>query len=325
MPTDLSERRVLITGAGGYLGSETLRFIADNGIAIGRLIAMDVRDIAQADRIPNAEYIAMDIRSPDLKKTLAQFEIQSVVHLVSVVSPGKRDDREFLHSVDVAGTENLLQACVGAGVEQIILTSSGAAYGYYPDNPVPLTEDDALRGNPEFAYSDHKRLVEEMLARYRKSQPALKQLILRPCTILGATTDNQITAMFRRKRIMGIRGASLPFVFIWDQDVAECIVRGLQQIAAGIYNVAGSGSMTLPEIATALNKPYIGLPSALVKSALWILKRLGATSYGPEQVNFLRYRPVLSNARLIEEFGYTPHKTSREAFEYYWEHNGKKG
>lgn len=325
MAKDLSQRSVLITGAGGYLGNQTLRLIAEKGIEFGRLVAMDVREIPQSDRIPSAEYIQMDIRDPDLKGTLKKYEFDNVVHLVSVVSPGKKDDRAFLYSVDVEGTKNLLRACVASGVSQIILTSSGAAYGYYADNPNPLSEDDALRGNAEFAYSDHKRLVEEMLGRYRESHPGLKQLILRPCTILGETTDNQITAMFHRKRVLGISGAPTPFVFIWDRDVAECIVRGLEQSAAGIYNVAGTGSVTLREIADVLGKPYIELPSVLLKTALWFLKRLGLTPYGPEQVNFLRYRPVLSNARLIQDFGYTPHKTSREALDFYWDQNRHKG
>jgi hypothetical protein len=39
--------------------------------------------------------------------------------------------------------------------------------------------------------------------------------------------------------------------------------------------------------------------------------------YGPEQVVFLKYRPVLSNRKLKEEFGYTPLKTSEEVFRFY--------
>ncbi|MCH7511825.1 MAG: epimerase, partial [Chloroflexi bacterium] len=116
-----------------------------------------------------------------------------------------------------------------------------------------------------------------------------------------------------------------PFVFIWDRDVEECILKGIEEDAAGIYNVAGTGTLTLREIAGILGKPYLELPSALLKAALSILKRLGLTQYGPEQVNFLRYRPVLSNEKLIDEFGYTPQKTSREAFDFYLECNQDKG
>lgn len=325
MDRPLSERSVLITGAGGYLGGETLRAIGEKGISIGRLVAMDVRDVPESRRIRNAVYLRGDIRDPALRRVFEEHRFDSVVHLVSVVSPGKKDDREFLHSVDVGGTRNLLEACVATGVDQVILTSSGAAYGYYEDNPPALKETDPLRGNPEFAYSDHKRMVEEMLAEFRLRHPALRQLILRPCTIVGETTDNQITAMFHRRFVLGVAGAAAPFVFVWDRDVVECILRGLIERREGIYNVAGSGTMTLREIAGLLGKPYLALPAGLLKAALGALKALGLTRYGPEQVNFLRYRPVLSNEKLIREFGYTPRRTSREAFEFYLGHHRDRG
>jgi len=44
---------------------------------------------------------------------------------------------------------------------------------------------------------------------------------------------------------------------------------------------------------------------------------LHLTVHGPEQVGFLRYRPVLANARLKDGFGFTPARTSAEAFEEY--------
>ena len=63
-----------------------------------------------------------------------------------------------------------------------------------------------------------------------------------------------------------------------------------------------------------LRKPYRPLPAGLIQGVLRVLKPLRLSQYGPEQVDFLRYRPVLANRRLKEEFGYTPRYTSREAF-----------
>jgi len=49
------------------------------------------------------------------------------------------------------------------------------------------------------------------------------------------------------------------------------------------------------------------------------MRPLGLSRYGLEQVDFLRYRPVLSNEKLKSEFGFTPRMTSAEVFDYYWE------
>ena len=175
-----------------------------------------------------------------------------------------------------------------------------------------------MRGNPEFAYADHKRLIEELLARYRKEHPKLKQLIFRPGTVLVRNTDNSITKLFLGKRILGLRGFDTPFVFIWDQDVTDCVLRGIEEEKEGIFNLAGDGVVTLKDIAALTAKPYIELPLFVFKSALWLMQKLGATPHGPEQVLFLQYRPVLANHKLKSEFGYIPKMTSKEAFLYFW-------
>jgi UDP-glucose 4-epimerase len=314
-----SENRisVLVTGSDGYLGRQLLEALAREREGFENIVAMDVRDTPHQERQAGIEYLTADIRSPDLGNIFGQFHIDHVVHLASIVTPGKKTDRDFEYSVDVQGTQNVLEACVASNVGRIIITSSGAAYGYHPDNPAWLNEDHVLRGNPEFAYSDHKRLVEEILARYRREHPELKQLIFRPGTILGDTANNQITALFEKPVLIGLMGADAPFVLIWDKDVIGCIMKGIKEDLTGIYNLAGDGIITMREMASMLDKPYLSLPVWLVRISLWILKKFGLTQYGPEQIGFLRYRPVLSNRHLKEVFGYTPEKTTRQTFKYY--------
>ncbi len=306
---------ILITGASGYVGSLLLQRIARQRGLFAAVTAFDVRPPSKASELPGVNYVVGDIRDDTLERALHANPMDTVVHLASIVTPTKEMTRAFACSVDVEGTRNVLQSCVGANVKQIIVTSSGAAYGYYADNPQPLTEDDALRGNPEFAYSDHKRRVEEMLATFRRDQPGLRQLVFRVCTILGEQTDNQITDIFRKALITGIAGTETPFVFIWDQDLVECIVKGILDRAEGVYNVAGDGQVTLRQIARLIGKPYLAIPPSLLRSALWFFHKLGISQYGPEQVNFLRYRPVLANDRLKTRFGYAPRFSSREAFD----------
>jgi UDP-glucose 4-epimerase len=204
-------------------------------------------------------------------------------------------------------------------VRRVVVSSSGAAYGYHPDNGAAhdgwLTEDDPVRGNVEFAYSDHKRQVEEMLAELRETRPELEQVVLRIGTILGDRVDNQITALFEKRRLLKIRGSDSPFVFIWDTDVVAIIERAVTGPVTGIFNVAGDGALSIDEIAARLGRPVLAVPEPVVRAALTVGRRLGLTAYGPEQTRFLRYRPVLANDRLKEVFGHVPSRTSAEAFE----------
>ena len=308
-------RRVLITGASGFLGQGLVRALATHG-SCQAVIAVDVREVLPAQRLPGITYITQDVRDPALASTLAEHQVDTVVHLASIVTPGKDSNRAFEYSVDVGGTHNVLQACVQQGVSHIVVSSSGAAYGYHADNPDWLTEDMPLRGNESFAYSHHKRLVEEMLAQYRQSHPTLQQTVLRIGTILGERVDNQITALFEKPRLLAIAGSDSPFVFIWDEDVTGATLHALSgQAPSGCYNLAGDGALTIFEIAQRLNKQTLVLPAWLLQSALFVGHKLGISRYGPEQLDFLRYRPVLLNTALKTRFGYTPGKTSVAAFE----------
>ncbi|MFH1873432.1 MAG: SDR family oxidoreductase [Pseudomonadota bacterium] len=302
---------VLVTGSSGYLGNQVVAELARR--ADIATVALDVR--APAQRLEGVSYEVADIRAKEVDAIVARHRPQVVVHLASIVTPGKDSDREFEYSVDVGGTRNLLEACLSHHVQRVIVSSSGAAYGYHADNPQWLGESDPLRGNQSFAYSWHKRLVEEMLAEYRVSQPQLQQLVFRIGTILGATVHNQITDLFEKPRLLAIRGADSPFVFIHDQDVVGAIVQGVDSKVTGIFNVAGDGKLSIFEIAQRLGKRCVVFPASLLQAALWLLKKLGLTQYGPEQIDFLRYRPVLDNRRLKEEFGYVPKLSSAEVFE----------
>jgi UDP-glucose 4-epimerase len=317
-------RRIFVTGGAGYLGSALLGAMAPRlgQGELSSLVASDVRDVPQEKRLPGVEYVTHDVRAAGLAQILADRGIDTVVHLAAIVTPGARSNRELEYAVDVTGTRNVLEACVASGVQRILVTSSGAAYGYYADNPPWLGEDAAIRGNEAFAYSYHKRLVEEMLAAYRRAHPQLRQVVFRVGTILGETTRNQITALFDRPRLLAIRGSRSPFVFIWDQDVVGAIEHAIRTDAAGIYNVAGDGAMGIEEIAARLGKPCVHLPAGLLRAVLAVLHPLRLSRYGPEQVDFLRYRPVLDNRRLKEELGYRPRMTSAEVFDFYCRTHG---
>ncbi|UVE17929.1 SDR family oxidoreductase [Pseudomonas sp. LS44] len=306
--------RVLITGAAGFIGQQVLADLSAH-YPDWTLIAADIRALGQQWLKPNLESVTLDISQPQqVHDCIAAWQPQAIVHLASVVTPPPGMNEAQLHAIDVGGTRAVLKAALANGVEQLIVTSSGAAYGYFPENAEWIDEEDPLRGHAQFAYAKHKREVEQLLAQARRQQPELKQLVLRPGTILGKRVNNQITDMFKKHSVMGIRGSDSRFVFIWDQDVVSIIRQGLERSSAGIYNLAGDGALSLREIAQILGKPYRALPACLIAGALRVLKPLGLTQYGPEQLDFLRYRPVLANRRLKEEFGYRPRYTSREAF-----------
>jgi UDP-glucose 4-epimerase len=84
-----------------------------------------------------------------------------------------------------------------------------------------------------------------------------------------------------------------------------------------VFNLCGAGALALPEIARRLGKVYLPLPAFVLSGVLSLLHGLGVSARGPEQVDFLRYRPVLANDALVHEFGFEPRFTSEACFEHY--------
>lgn len=312
--------RVLVTGGNGFLGRSVVRGLAG---AVEHVVSTDLA-LPEVPTPGVVHEIADVTDAQRVAEVVAEHGVDVVVHLASIVNPGRGMSDETAYRVDVDGTRNVLAACVAHGVRRIVVSSSGAAYGYHADNPAWITEDQPVRGDEDFAYSRHKGLVEGLLARAREEHPELEQVVLRIGTILGRTVDNQITALFQRKRLLRIAGSDSPFVFIWDEDLVEIVLRAVTGEVTGTFNVAGDGAMTIQQIAEVLGRPVLTIPEPVLRTALAIAKPFGLTQYGPEQTKFLQYRPVLDNTRLKRDFGFVPTHSTREAFEAWRQAQGNR-
>ncbi len=311
--------KILITGAAGDIGTRLVSFFSKQ-----KDVALFTTDLSRPRVTGDYEHKDFDVRDGKFFNWVKEISPQVVVHLASIISLPDNMSRKDAHDIDVVATEKLMATCVTVGVEKIVVTSSGAAYGYWQDNAQWLTEDMPIRGNDDYFYSSHKRQVEELMAVYRSDYPQLKQVILRPGTVLGPNFQNPITNMFAQKKITGIKGTDSPFVIIWVDDLVAYLIESAVDNVEGIYNVAGDGTLSLQKIAKRLNKPYLALPAWFMRGMLTILKPLGLSQYGPEQVKFIEFRPVLDNKKIKHGFKHQPSKTTEQAFESFLQETHKE-
>ncbi|MFW5825441.1 MAG: NAD-dependent epimerase/dehydratase family protein [Marinobacter sp.] len=309
-----TQKRILITGAAGHIGHQLGNRLAQDHFVFGT-------DISKREGL-DFPLEVLDVRDNKLVLTLAEYRITHVIHLASVLQASP--DRQRDYDIDINGTRNVLEASVAAKVQHLTVITSGAAYGFHADNPPWIDEDTPLQGNPEFACSDHKRKVEELLARYRAEHPQLQQLIFRPGTMVGAETRDPITDLFLAPRLLAIRGSQSPFVFVSDQDLVGALEQGVREDSTGRYNIAGDGALSIREIARKLDKPLLVLPAGVMKAGLQIGKWLGRP-VTPQLLDRLRYPPVLSNRRLKEDFGYGLQMTSAQTFDAFLRQARQKG
>ena len=81
-------RRVLVTGAAGFLGQSLIHQLARQATCEA-VIAVDVREVPPDQRLPGITNLVQDVRDPALAHTVAAHGIDTVVHLAAIVTPGK--------------------------------------------------------------------------------------------------------------------------------------------------------------------------------------------------------------------------------------------
>jgi UDP-glucose-4-epimerase GalE len=150
---------VLVTGGGGYIGSNTAHALARAG---HRPVIFDDFSRGHREFAAGFEVVAGDVTRPaDLDAAFARQEIGAVVHFAALIEVGEsvRAPAEF-HRVNVGGTACLLSAMRRAGVSRIVFSSSAAVYG--APTRVPIPEAHALV--PINPYGRTKLAAEELLA-----------------------------------------------------------------------------------------------------------------------------------------------------------------
>jgi len=185
--------KILITGAGGYIGSVATDLFLSRGYEVVGLDNFQTGYKAPLDLLKNKYPNKFRYYKTDLKEDLSpifdkESGISAVIHYAasclvdeSMKNPGKY----FLNNV--SATSNLLSIMDKNNIRNLIFSSTCAIYGeaeYYPiDEKHPL--------NPTTPYGASKKMAEEVIQWYGKLRN-FNYMILRYFNVCGATTDGSI-------------------------------------------------------------------------------------------------------------------------------------
>ncbi len=316
---------VAVTGPTGTFGFGLIPLLQDDD-RIGRIVGIARRPFDPAERgWTKMEYRRGDVRDPDaLHEAFAGADV--VVHLAfSLMGEGERT-----RAINVDGSRNVFEAAVAAGAERICYASSVAAYGFHEDNPMWLTEETPARGTPEHFYSGQKAEVERVLAETLQRRRKTVAYVFRPCIVAGPRAQMLLEELpyFRLSDAMPdavagllasmpmlkpvIPDAGLRFQLVHEEDVAAAFLAGVQgKGEPGPYNLAGSGTLTMSDLAAELGWYSVRVPELAVDAAAEVVSRLPRA---PESVSWIHAarKPVLMKvARAAQQLGWKPRHTSR--------------
>jgi UDP-glucose 4-epimerase len=311
--------RYVITGGSGYIGTRLVDLLGGREDTELIVIA-DARPPATYK--PRTRYERLDVRNRDaVRAVLERDRPDALIHLAFILNPSH--DEHLMYDVDVNGTHNVLEAAGAAGVGQVLVTSSAVAYGAFPDNPVPLTEEDPVRGVPSFSYARDKTEADRICQLWAYTHPDRVMTIVRPCIVFGPNVDNYLVRLFTDQPFTPDTGhLDYELQFVHEDDVVEAISGLLDGRHAGAYNVAGDGTMTVRECAALTESPTRKIPMrayrALAK-AMWAARKSEAP---PGQIEFGVHPWIVSTDKL-KATGWAPKHSTRETFELTMEAKGK--
>lgn len=238
--------RVLVTGAGGFIGSRAVELLRDDHELVGI-----GRTEAPVGLPEGVDWIRADLASP-LDVAALPGGVDAVVHLAQsrryADLPAGASD---VFEVNVRSTFELLEYARGAGAAAFVLASSG---GVYRRSPEPLTEGDPVQAAD--LYLGSKLASEGLLGSYAGE---FRTVALRPFFVFGPKQPTMMVAGLVRRVVAGEEitvngdpGLRLNPTFV--DDAVAAIGAAIGGDTRGPVNVAGSDVVSFTELVAAIGE-----------------------------------------------------------------------
>lgn len=251
-----------------------------------------------------------NVREIDQNADVIAEPLDVFIHL----APGDHDALVERRRSAVIGTPELLQAATVQGAKHIVLLSSAMVYGAWPNNPVPLTEDTALRPDFGFAFARQLATVEQLVDDWRELGDDRSATVLRPVPAMAADGVSSLV----RALAAGMGGRlgedDVPAQFLHLNDLADAVLLATRKKLDGVYNVAPDGFVHSARVRSLWGMaPRLRLPdqmSEIVSDVRWRFQR---GPIPPGLRPYVRSTWLVSNGRLRSE-GWSPTVTNEQAF-----------
>ncbi len=263
------QKRVLVTGGAGYVGSVLVPHLLSKGYHVTVLDTFWFWNTPEEFRaacgnlVVNANPEQLHLVPGDLRDSrdilLALYDVESVIHLACISNDPSSDlDPAFTHSVNYNGSLNVIDLAKALGVKRFIYASSSSVYGIKQEPNV--TENLPLE--PLTQYSQLKVEVEHYLL--HRLDESFKGVIIRPSTVCGYSPRQRLDLVVNiltnfavnKGKIKVMGGEQLrPNIHMKDMvRLYELLLEvPVEKIHGKIYN-AGYENLKVKEIAALVQK-----------------------------------------------------------------------
>ncbi|HEV2080066.1 MAG TPA: NAD(P)-dependent oxidoreductase [Allosphingosinicella sp.] len=238
-------KRILVTGATGFLGSHLARALIGRGFQV----VATGRNISKAPAGPEGAllFIPADLSNGSDVRRLeaAAGTLDAVVHAAALSAPW--GPRQAFHSANVAATRNILDLARSNGTERLVYISTPSIYFRFQDQ-FGVRETDPLPP-PVNRYSESKRMAEELVIQ----RDDLASFILRPRGLYGRGDTALLPRLVhaaKRRPLPLLRGGKAVTDLTHVEDAVDAAIAAIDAPAdaAGIYNISGGEPQRLVDV-----------------------------------------------------------------------------
>jgi UDP-glucose-4-epimerase GalE len=153
-----ANKRILVTGGAGYIGSNTTLQLLDAGYDV---VVVDNLSRGHREAVEPARLRVVDLLDTDgLAGVMNEAPFDAVIHFAAFIAVGESMKApEIYFKNNVSGSLSLLTAMVRTGIKRLVFSSTAAVYGMPERLPIVETEPYA----PVNAYGESKVMVEKLL------------------------------------------------------------------------------------------------------------------------------------------------------------------
>jgi GDP-4-dehydro-6-deoxy-D-mannose reductase len=232
--------RIVVTGAGGFIGS----FLEEALVRRGDQVAAWTRDDVDITDLPAVQV------------ALERFDPNAVVHLAARSLPGRSwNDPTETYRVNVGGTIAILEAARRLSSPPRVLIAGSSAEYAEPDDGAPLSEGAVLE--PNSPYGSSKIAAYEIANLFHKHY-GLPIIGFRPFALIGPRKTGDACSDFARRIVAIERGTATSMVvgdlsvvrdMVDVRDGAEAILRLIDEGATGeVYNICSGRGVGIGEM-----------------------------------------------------------------------------
>lgn len=259
-PSNWGDKKILVTGAGGFIGSHLVQALADKGAAVRAFVRYTSRaDIGLLTHLPKSLLDGIEVITGDLRDQAAVRQAAKGVDLIFHLGALIAIPYSYLHPAEVVetnvlGTLNLLLAARDLSIPRLVHTSTSEVYG--SALRVPIDEDHPLQGQSPYSASKigADKLAESFYCAYD-----LPVVTVRPFNTYGPRQSARAViptiisqALTRDELYIGRLDTRRDFTYVTDTVNGFIKAGEVQGVEGDLFNLGTGVDVSIDEIIEAI-------------------------------------------------------------------------